>query len=452
MNSSINLITAKEILWDVIIIGAGPAGSFTAITLKNLDPKLQVLILEKEQFPRQKVCGCCLSPRGVEILSNYGVYESLKSYTLNLNEAYVLTKNSCKSIKLTGGVTINRDNLDFTLLENALSKDANVIFQIKVEDISIEENNAVAHILDLKNHSFHQFRSKIIIKASGLSGINFLNERKNIDSNSYIGIGGITSILDPEPYINSVAKKSKIYMALGNDGYLGCVQLADNQIDFAGALSPKLIKSQGSIDLAVQHILKDTNLENLIEFLPKTWKATPQLSRTSSLSGIRYFSVGDACGYVEPFTGEGMTWALESALLVSPLVIGAVKRWDDLFIIQWSLLYNNKIKKSQLISQNLKHNFDGWINTTDYKSSKIENFAIHPGGPKIIETCVSTLNASKDSCLIAKNVLRNFGNMSSVTILFVLESLFTQKIALPFVAVGFGPGITVEMMLIGASQ
>ena len=69
------------------------------------------------------------------------------------------------------------------------------------------------------------------------------------------------------------------------------------------------------------------------------WKGTPPLTRrVSSLGEERLFLVGDAAGYVEPFTGEGMTWALIAARTVAPLAVTAARRapWDASHETNWS--------------------------------------------------------------------------------------------------------------------
>ncbi|QQL49573.1 type III polyketide synthase [Mucilaginibacter ginkgonis] len=80
----------------------------------------------------------------------------------------------------------------------------------------------------------------------------------------------------------------------------------------------------------------------------------------------------------------------------------------------------------------------------------ITSWAIHPGGKKILEAVEEALNLPEESNAAAYEVLRNYGNMSSATILFVLKEMLTK----PFVKAGkvlsyaFGPGLTVEGMVL----
>jgi predicted naringenin-chalcone synthase len=85
------------------------------------------------------------------------------------------------------------------------------------------------------------------------------------------------------------------------------------------------------------------------------------------------------------------------------------------------------------------------------KIDSIKHFAIHPGGKKILEVVEKELGISRDQNYSAYHVLNNFGNMSSPTVLFVLDQLmkgFTpednQSLAL---SIAFGPGLTLESIL-----
>jgi alpha-pyrone synthase len=85
----------------------------------------------------------------------------------------------------------------------------------------------------------------------------------------------------------------------------------------------------------------------------------------------------------------------------------------------------------------------------------IDLFAIHPGGKKILEACEKALNITKEDNKYAYEILKNYGNMSSASILFVLEALLrdiddndhNKKI----MGLGFGPGLTLESMLLRIS-
>jgi flavin-dependent dehydrogenase len=89
---------------------------------------------------------------------------------------------------------------------------------------------------------------------------------------------------------------------------------------------------------APDQVLGEAGFEPLPALAPAAWQLTPALTRSSSpLAGERYLLLGDAAGYVEPFTGEGMGWALKAALSSTPLALAALNHgWDDQRARDWS--------------------------------------------------------------------------------------------------------------------
>ena len=83
---------------------------------------------------------------------------------------------------------------------------------------------------------------------------------------------------------------------------------------------------------------------------------------------------------------------------------------------------------------------------------EIGSFAIHPGGRKILEVCDEVFNLSTAQNEHAYEVLKNFGNMSSATVIFVLDELSrklkAKKSEEQIMSFAFGPGLTFESMVL----
>lgn len=79
---------------------------------------------------------------------------------------------------------------------------------------------------------------------------------------------------------------------------------------------------------------------------------------------------------------------------------------------------------------------------------EIKNWAVHPGGKSILEAVQRAMNLEKSASEASFDILKNYGNMSSVTILFVLKKLLSQDKKGKTFAVAFGPGITMESMIL----
>jgi predicted naringenin-chalcone synthase len=77
----------------------------------------------------------------------------------------------------------------------------------------------------------------------------------------------------------------------------------------------------------------------------------------------------------------------------------------------------------------------------------VKSWAIHPGGPRILTACANSLGFDHGHLQPSQLVLSEFGNMSSPTVLFILEQLRAQSDNLPCIVLAFGPGLTIEAAL-----
>ena len=88
-----------------------------------------------------------------------------------------------------------------------------------------------------------------------------------------------------------------------------------------------------------------------------------------------------------------------------------------------------------------------WLKEQAIPLEAVTSWAVHPGGPKILSTCSEVLSLEPNRLLDSRAVLQDHGNMSSATILFILERLRRRSTAGPCLALAFGPGLTAEVAL-----
>lgn len=123
-------------------------------------------------------------------------------------------------------------------------------------------------------------------------------------------------------------------MAVARRGYLGRVALPDGRTDFAAAVSPSFLRSHTSPASAMRSIWQAAGFDPA-EVPEGPWRGTPALTRKRAPQHGRILRVGDAAGYVEPFTGEGMSWAMHAASHVAEDAIACIEhghqasRWAD---------------------------------------------------------------------------------------------------------------------------
>jgi len=100
-----------------------------------------------------------------------------------------------------------------------------------------------------------------------------------------------------------------------------------------------------------------------------------------------------------------------------------------------------------IICESLRPWLEKWLDAQGMSVAEVQSWAVHPGGPKILDAVEQALQRETDGLATSREVLAECGNMSSPTILFILERLQQQNLARPCVALSFGPGLTLEAAL-----
>ena len=100
-----------------------------------------------------------------------------------------------------------------------------------------------------------------------------------------------------------------------------------------------------------------------------------------------------------------------------------------------------------LIAAQLRPWLTDWLAGVEVALPEVASWAIHPGGPRILDAVEETLGLSRTVTAASRGVFAQHGNMSSPTVLFIVDHLCRQKAPRPCVALAFGPGLTVEAAL-----
>lgn len=100
-----------------------------------------------------------------------------------------------------------------------------------------------------------------------------------------------------------------------------------------------------------------------------------------------------------------------------------------------------------LIADNLRPWLETWLRGHGLGIADVESWAVHPGGPRIVTAVESALGIDRTRTWASRDILAQFGNMSSPTVLFILHRLREANAPRPCVAVGFGPGLVAEAAL-----
>lgn len=215
-----------------------------------------------------------------------------------------------------------------------------------------------------------------------------------------------------------------------NIHFMGCYA-AFNGIKMAHAIckaDPNAIVLVVCLELCSIHFQKPDSVDKLIStaiFADGASAAIIQANPNTS----KYLSLNHFYCDIIPQTQQEMTWGIGD------------KGFD---IILSSYV-------PELIQSGIADFFDRLYQKSGLSKDKIQFFAIHPGSKKILEACEKALDISKEDNQYAYEILRQYGNMSSATILFILKKLLdnlkTKDHRHNIFSCAFGPGLTIESML-----
>lgn len=355
---------ANGIAWHCIVIGAGPAGTATSIRLARQG--WRVLLVDRSSMPRPKVCGCCLSTLAVDELAALCTPESIPK-PLPLAAVCLMSSGRSARMPMPGGGVLSRESLDTALVQQAIAVGVDWLPNMLVETIHEEVGDresgcvtVVARGATAAERATVPLRAGVAVIAAGLADTIRIAQPgtghpavalpghpqshdargRRVAAGSRIGVG-VTLSIPPTADRSSDAiwlPEGELVMAVGRHGYCGLVRLEDGRIDLAAAVERHLLAAEGGPATAIARLLEQSagdglfseGLHRVLAVLPQaSIRATPPLTHHSPrIAGTaeRIFRVGDAAGYVEPFTGEGIGWALAGGRILAESLLGQAGR------------------------------------------------------------------------------------------------------------------------------
>jgi len=338
----------SAVRWDVIVIGAGVAGCIAARQCAQAG--LRTLLVEGRTAPRPKVCGGCLNSRAIRLLEDIGLDQLIRDLRGESFSGICLRAGkSTAFLKLPVGVSVTRSTLDWALLNAAHESGAAVVTETSATILA--EIDDETRRVDLHRHDgVVSLHARVVICADGLlrTSLHALPEmHTSHPTNSRVGVGAVIESGTSPASLAERVPHDRITMIVDRHGYVGLTWAEEGRLSVAGALDPDFVKSVGSPGGAVGQILAPFELE-----IPDgvAWHGTPSLTVSPQRnSAERIFVIGDAAGYVEPFTGEGMAAAVEEAVFVVPLICQAVCHWHPTLADTWQRQHGQLFRKRQRV-------------------------------------------------------------------------------------------------------
>lgn len=326
--------------WDVVVVGAGPAGSLAAYRLAKQGAS--VLLVDRAEFPRYKVCGCCLNPRTQAMLKQIGLGHLL-SESESISEFRAASSRHNLHVSLDGWSVLSRERIDTQLAFAACQAGATFLMKTTAQLGPVTSDGRTCVLYS--NNVEKQIVAAVVLAADGLSSqllTRDVPDSVRVMPGARIGAGTIVDNM------SSAYEPHCIYMACGTGGYVGIVRLEDGRLNIAAAFDSSFVRECRGPGVAACRILNEVGWERIPGLADQFWKGTTSLTRTLRYpAGQRVLAIGDAAGYVEPFTGEGISWAVESAIRVTRLLKNS---WYPNLPLRWARWNRNEsIQRRRLI-------------------------------------------------------------------------------------------------------
>jgi predicted naringenin-chalcone synthase len=210
-------------------------------------------------------------------------------------------------------------------------------------------------------------------------------------------------------------------------GFMGChgalngLRIACSYVE----ADPKAVVLLCAVELCSLHFQYGWNADALVANSLFSDGAAALVVRSTSTenSSVNYL---DSNSLVIPGTESAMGWNIE----------------DHGFVMHMS------VELPYILTQFLPGFLDNWLARLGHAKHDISEWIVHPGGPRILDAVIECLGLANETLNHSRNVLNRYGNMSSPTILFVLNELLQSEKEGFCLMLGFGPGLTIEGALL----
>lgn len=306
---------------DVVIAGGGPAGCAAAYTLARKGAR--ILLLERAAFPRTKVCGEYLSGGAQAQLQEIGMLEVVRSQSQLLRGVSLHVGELAVTLPFPEpALAIARATLDDLLLKHARSAGAQ-IEQAALEDVRSEGSEVRVRYRDAGGESC-EVRARAVIGADGIGSI--VARKSGLarppKAGARFALGG--------HYRGFGALNGLVEMHVRADAYFAINPLGSQIANALVLVGPGVLQAwRGAVDerLAAFATELSADARNLsaLQLVGKRVAIGPLTQRVHAPSRGRVFLAGDAAGFLDPFTGQGVFLALTTGAQAGAWVSAALR-------------------------------------------------------------------------------------------------------------------------------
>ncbi len=326
---------------DVLVIGGGPAGSATGFWLAKAGR--DVCVLERKEFPRDKTCGDGLTPRAVHQVREMGLEPAIAAHHHRHDglraEAHAITLElpwPDHPVFPNYGYVVRRRDLDQLVADHAAGAGAVVLPSTEAVRPLVRDGLVTGAVVkDKATGTTREIRARYVIVADGsLSRFGrALGASRNKAYPQGIAIRGyFESPISDDPWIESCLD---VHDRAGQSmpGYGWIFPLGDGTINVGIGL---LSTFKGYRDVNTTHLMREWaataparwGIDPEAMLAPPTGGRLPMAGSVNPKVGPNWLLVGDAAGSINPFNGEGIDYAYETARMAAGLVDEALATGD----------------------------------------------------------------------------------------------------------------------------
>lgn len=308
--------------FDAAIIGAGPAGSAAAIALAARG--WHVVLLEKQTFPRDKLCGEFISPEGLADLEALGVRSALEEVQPPLIRRTRITFASGHTLNSqfdSPGWGLSRKLFDDVLFRQASAKGATCLEGIHIRKITGSLRGGFRVFGASSNGVTETFEARGVLVATG----RWSNIPKEAPGNRGSFFSEKQRLGIKAHFRGEVDLQEAVELHFFDRGYCGLNPVEGNEINLCALVTPEMAAPFGKNYEAMLTAAFETNSE-LRQRLRQLTRVSDFITTSPVVFGRRrtiagdMFLVGDAAGFLDPFSGDGISSAIRSALLAGEAV------------------------------------------------------------------------------------------------------------------------------------
>ena len=337
---------------EVIIIGGGLAGLTSAIHLSKIG--LQVTVIEKNSYPKHKVCGEYISNEVLPYLNWLALnIADLKPTNITNLEFSTANGKTIKSVLPLGGFGISRFTLDEYLYKKALENGCKIL-QDNVENIAFDNNQ-----FTVTTANKNILKSEIVIGAFGKrSNVDQKLNRDFITKKSYW--------LAVKAHYSGDFPIDVVGLHNFKGGYCGVSKVENNMINVYYLADYKTFKQYKNIEGYQKSVVSENpHLRVIFEESKLLFEKPLTISQISfekkQAVENHILMIGDTAGLIHPLCGNGMAMAIHSAKIVSELVqkyytkeIKSRNELEEKFIHEWNLNFKKRLKTGRFLSSILQ--------------------------------------------------------------------------------------------------